>query len=106
MDGLTFTSQLVAALAWPITLLVSVLLLRKLLAELVPLLRKLKYSDVELTFGKEVAQLEHTAAAAGLLVSSSMTHERETLIRLAQVRPRSAIRGAWEKVESSLVKLA
>lgn len=110
MDGLTFTAQIVAALAWPAALIVSVLLLRKLLAELVPLVRKLRYSDVELTFGKEVAELEDTAAAAGLRITTASSGlddlERENLIRLAQVRPRSAIRGAWEKVESGLVKLA
>ena len=56
MDRLTFVAELVAALAWPVTVLACVLLLRGFVTALVPLLRKLKYSDLELQFGREVAE--------------------------------------------------
>ena len=109
MDRLTFISQLTAALAWPITTLLCVILLRKIFADLVPLLRTLKYSDFEFHFGKEVAALKDTAAAAGLQIKGGRRDQeetRETLIRLAALRPRTAFREAWRKVESDLVELA
>ena len=109
MDRLTFLSQLIASLAWPITILLCVILLRKIFADLVPLLRTLKYSDVELHFGKEVAALKDTAEAAGLQITKDKPGNEETremLIRLATLRPRTAIREAWRNVETNLVELA
>jgi hypothetical protein len=67
-----------------------------------------KYSDVEIRFGQEVAELKKTADIADLPKEriGSNQNQWETLNRLADVRPRSAIRGAWNQVESSIRKLA
>ena len=59
--SLSFISQIISATAWPITVLTYVLLVRKHLVALIPLVRTVKYSDVEIQFGKE---LEHLAKAA------------------------------------------
>jgi len=111
MDRLTFTAQLVGALAWPLTVLVCVLLLRGYVTALVPLLRKLKYSDLELQFGREVAELKGAADAASLPVQKQPSEQRDAdtwqgLVRLAAARPRSAIRGAWQEVEAALKRTA
>src|ERR1700734_3282145 len=55
MNAPAFITQLVTALAWPVTVLICVVVLRPLLVGLLPLIRKLKYSDVEIQFGREVA---------------------------------------------------
>jgi len=47
MDTLTFISELIKAVAWPMTAIVLVVLLRKPIIELIPLLRKLKYKELE-----------------------------------------------------------
>jgi hypothetical protein len=107
MDKLTFISQVTNALAWPVTTVLCVLLLRRFITSLVPLLRKLKYSDLELQFGREVAELK--GAAEGLRsteTARSETDRWQELTRLAGARPRSAIRNAWQEVESALQRVA
>ena len=54
---LTFVSRVISSTAWPITVLICALILRKHLLALIPLVRTVKYSDVEIQFGKEVAEL-------------------------------------------------
>ncbi|MPY90992.1 MAG: hypothetical protein GEU99_24155 [Luteitalea sp.] len=110
LDFLTFTAQIVSALAWPITLVVCAALLRRPLASLVPLIRTLKYSDIEVQFGRELAELKTSAAAVATQKADVQTTPRravwEDLVRLASVRPRTAIREAWQHVEAGLVRLA
>jgi hypothetical protein len=112
MDTLTFIAQLIATLAWPLTVLACLVLLRKPLANLIPLLRTLKYSDFELQFGREVAEAKEAAEAIALGKTTSRTVGEsrgqvwEELIRLASSRPRTAIREAWRQVEAALNSLA
>ncbi|MEH8231393.1 hypothetical protein [Aeromonas veronii] len=60
MDALTFISELIKAAVWPVTAIVLVVLLRKPIVELTPLLRKLKYKELELEleFAQEVSELK------------------------------------------------
>lgn len=100
--GLTFVSQVISSVAWPTTVLVCALILRKHLLALIPLVRTVKYSDVEIQFGKEVADL--VKAAGTSLPNEPLKGGRnpwEDLIVLADVRPRSAIRSAWRRVEDA-----
>ena len=96
MDLRTFIAALVASLAWPLTALIGLLLVRKIIASLVPLVRTLKYSDIEVSFGREVTETRNAADAAAIKpVSETSRPQRwDDLIRLASVRPRSAIRNA------------
>jgi hypothetical protein len=102
---LGFISQIVSSLAWPITLLACVLLLKRHLLALIPLVRTVKYSDVEIHFGQEVAELKKTAVIANLSPGPKQ-NQWESLIRLADVRPRTAIRSAWGHIETSIRELA
>jgi hypothetical protein len=107
MSVYNFITQLVASLAWPVTVLICVVLLKPLFATLVPLIRTLKYSDVEIQFGREVAELK-IAAASLQPVNIEATQQPiwEDLVRLASVRPRTAILKAWQQVEATLVRVA
>jgi hypothetical protein len=62
MDALQFTSSLVGSLAWPSVVLAIVVALRKPLSDLLPLLQRLKYKDLELDFGKRVEELRAEVA--------------------------------------------
>jgi hypothetical protein len=105
---LGFVSQIVSSLAWPVTLLICVFLLRRHLVSMIPLLRTVKYSDVEIRFGQEVAEFKKATdnSEIPMEVSVAQKNHWETFIRLAEARPRSAIRGAWRQVESSLLETA
>jgi hypothetical protein len=105
---LTFVSQIISSVAWPITILACVILLKRHLVALIPLLRSVKYSDVELRFGQEVAELAKAADNSSLPKETPQdkTNPWEDLIRLANIRPRSAIRAAWERVEDAILQSA
>jgi hypothetical protein len=102
---LGFVSQIVSSLAWPVTLLTCVLLLKRHLLALIPLVRTVKYSDVEIHFGQEVAELKKTADIANMAAGPKQD-QWESLIRLADVKPRTAIRSAWGHIETSIRELA
>lgn len=51
MDALTFVAAVIDSLAWPATLLASLFLLRKPLARVLPMLRRVRYKDVDVEFG-------------------------------------------------------
>jgi hypothetical protein len=105
---LGFVAQIISALAWPITLLTCVLLLKRHLLALIPLVRTVKYSDVEIRFGQEVAELTRTTDIAELPSpeNNQRPNQWESLSRLVDVRPRTAIRTAWNQVEKSIRELA
>jgi hypothetical protein len=105
---LGFVAQVIGSLVWPVTVLTCVLLLRKHLLALIPLVRTVKYSDVEIRFGQEVAELAKTVDAV-VVPSQASAAERdrwEDLMKMAQVRPRTAIRMAFRRVEEAITDAA
>jgi hypothetical protein len=119
MSTLEFVAELVKALAWPLFAIGVVLVLRAPVRDLIPLLRKLKYGDIEAEFGEQVRAIPEEL---GLRRSrqwqwpgrtNSDTHllyKRATipigrareLLELAQTNPRSAVLEAWDEVEEAL----
>lgn len=113
MDGLTFTSNLIASLAWPIATIVIVALLRTPLAKLVVLLKRLKWNELEMDFTEEFEQLEVLAEAAKLPPASPPSVEpfkivstdiRTAMVELAMKAPSVAVRNAWRKLEFRLAR--
>lgn len=112
MDWVTFLSNLIDSLAWPSVVVVAVILLRRPLAGLLPLLRHAKYKDLEFHFGQKLDELERRADDADI----PETAERPAWVyespdewtfgdyieRLAIVSPRVAISEAWRHVELAL----
>lgn len=102
MSGFEFTTTLVKELAWPVTVLIIVFLLREDIAKLVPQLRKVKAGPVEAEFEKEVRELAEISEKS--IVAS---HEQadfashEFLAQLAELHPRSAILESWVRVEAA-----
>jgi hypothetical protein len=101
MDTLTFISEMLKALAWPLVALGVVLVLRGEIKALLPLLKKLKAGPVEAEFDREVRELaRETEGQLPPPASLSPTSpERQKLIQLAELNSRSAIIEAWHNVE-------
>jgi len=101
MDWLTFVVEMVKALAWPVTALAAIVMLRRPIAVLIPLARKLKFKELEMEFGEQVKETKAEAAAE--LPPSTMKAlppgAQDTLNELARVSPRSAITEAWRELE-------
>lgn len=113
MDILTFLSNVIGALAWPASLLVVVTILRRPIAELIPGLRRLKYKDLEVDFGKELQKIEavlDTIEDAKQndklpieVQSEALPKTRaELLERITELSPNAAILESWRNVERTL----
>jgi hypothetical protein len=102
MDLLTFIAEILKAAAWPAVVLVAVIILRRELRSLVPLITSFKYKDLEVTFGREAAAVREEAAQlqtpSGALLPAGPAIS-ETVRRLLPASPRAAIIEAWREVE-------
>jgi hypothetical protein len=110
MDWLTFITRIVDALAWPGTVIVVLILIRKELPEIARNLRKLKIKGVELEFGeaaKAVASEAKDAVPSGgantRLMGQPKDELAERLYSIAELAPRAAILEAWLQVEAAAV---
>lgn len=56
MEPNTIT-EVVKTLVWPVTLIVTVIILRDAIRQLIPGLNKLRYKDFELEFNKELSNV-------------------------------------------------
>lgn len=107
MDTLTFVAKLVEFLAWPSAAVVLVLLLRGEVKDLFRYIKKLKAGPVEAEFEREVQQLKATAEAQPQFLPppEGSTPERQMLLQLVQISPRSAVLEAWRGVEDASVRV-
>lgn len=105
---LAFIAQIVSSVVWPFTTIACVLLLRPHLLRLIHLIRSVKYSDLEIKFVREVEGLAEDAKSTSLppKPSAQQAREWEEITRLADVRPRTAIRMAFRRLEELLAATA
>jgi hypothetical protein len=102
MDWLQFFASLITSLAWPVTLLAAVFMLRSNIGALFPYIERLKYKDFEVEFRKaleETAEKSRTALH-GIEMEAVGIAPRDRLYSLAEISPRSAILEAWLQVET------
>jgi hypothetical protein len=113
MDYLTFVVEFVRAVAWPAAIIVLVVLLRKPLCQLIPLLRKFKGAGVELEFG-EVLAIVKAATAPGSTEGKTVEQffswratEKELSLeeRFAGVSTAIKVIEAWGRVELAANRL-
>ncbi len=106
MDWLTFISSLIGNLAWPLTVIIAVIILRKPLGKLLPQIKKFQYKDLNLEFG----ELEKRAEAILPLESEKLIEHTivpiTALREIADISPRAAIMEAWRSVEYELKEAA
>jgi hypothetical protein len=77
VDTPQFITEMVKALAWPAVVLIGLVVLRKHLNELLPLLSRLKYHDIEIEFGKKLSELSETVGEIKERVSAIQTEYRQ-----------------------------
>ncbi len=112
MDWLQFIASLVTSLAWPITVVVLVFLLRVPLARVLLTLTHLRYKDLELDFGRELKRLEEEARAIHIepkqlkeaaSAKRDSLHLLEEAARMVEDSPELAIAVAWQALEAELM---
>lgn len=106
MSYLSLITEIIKVLAWPCTVIVIVLMLRKPLIKLIPLLQRLKYKDLELDFGKSVKELREDAIKVlpdEMADATLVERIPEKIIRLAEISPRAAVMESWHAVQKAAI---
>ena len=107
MDWLTFFSNAISTLAWPVTLIILFFIIRKELPKIAGSLRKVKYKDVELEFGAAIKAVAEDVKDSVPLTQSkdiagkSTNEIKSRLDAVAEIAPRAAILEAWIQVEAA-----
>jgi hypothetical protein len=114
MSVLEFISSILSALAWPVAIVIIVIVLRRPLRHLLSRLETLRGPGVEATFQRQLeeAREEAVAAAASLPVGQRRDANQQErleysdLLQLADLSPRAAILDAWLRLEFALTEAA
>ena len=102
MDWMQFTIALIDKLIWPLVVVFAVVSLKRPLAKLIPLAKKLKFKDLELEFGQGLKAV--TAQAEGVFPELK-TDKKALLIASANNLPNSAVLETWEQVDLAAERL-
>jgi hypothetical protein len=104
MDALTFLSEIVKATVWPVSFWAAVYVLRKPLSELVPLLIKVRYKDIELEFTSELRTLsEDYELPVEVELDRQAIDATKRINDFLWYSPTGAISDAWLEVEHAAV---
>jgi hypothetical protein len=107
MDWLTFWTEVIKALAWPVTVFAIFLILRRPLTRLIPYLQRLRFRDIELDFGKQVEELAaefHRELPTQPALLEPSRQLREHWEKLAPLSPRAVVLEAWLHLEEAAIE--
>ena len=108
MNVLEFLSTIVQALAWPVSVILIVYILKKPFTELVKGVSKLKYQDLEIDFSEKLALIDKNISDKNKLhtekeyIKPEEAEEAEEIETIANISPSSAILMAWRLVENEM----
>lgn len=102
MDWMQFTIALIDKLIWPLVLVFAVVSLKRPLAKIIPLAKKVKFKDLELEFGQGLKAV--TEQAEGVFPELK-TDKKTLLIASANSLPNSAVLETWEQVDLAAEQL-
>lgn len=104
--------EIIKTVIWPATLIISVVVLRKGILELIPNLKKLRYKDLEVEFEKEAIKLR--AIIERDIPYIEPPEEKLTEMQVSEHRPQYSIRKLspsgfilheWTKIEKEIISL-
>lgn len=90
--------QLVDTLAWPVTVLIALFVLRKPIRNALRLIHRIRYKDFDVEFGKELDQAEQDIGFASEDQESAFP-EDEVAAKLIEVSPGAAVIESWKRLE-------
>ncbi|MDR9875913.1 DUF4145 domain-containing protein [Pseudomonas allii] len=106
MDWLQFFSSVISSLAWPAAVITLAWLMRNPLSKLVPLIRTLKYKDLQIDIGEQLEAVRDQVGAEGEELNLPIEAPPLSYKSLAQADPRAAVLSAWLPVETELYGIA
>ena len=106
MNWLQFFASVIESIAWPVSLLVALWLLRNQLLPLIPNIGRLKYKNFEVEFREQIKELSSETKPKLTDEETPPSSDLEAaniLYSLAEVSPRGAILEAWLRLESHAI---
>ena len=104
--------KLVDVLSWPLTTLVIALTFKGELSKILTRISKIKYKEIEASFGKELTLIEEAIDKNTNLISENnkslrekFTQVFERIFEIADISPRACISEAWREVEQATINL-
>lgn len=113
MDCLTFVSNLIDSLAWPVVVLFSVYWLKDAISQRLKGLKKIKWGDNEAEFAEGLEAAKKEASEIDLPTEEELEQTeqpgdarvRQVLLDLAKMSPEGAVVQAWREVERAAIDL-
>ena len=107
MDPFTFVAKLVEVLAWPLSSIALIALLRREIRRLIPLLKRVKAGPLEAEFEREIKELRTEADVQFSEITQGLQapSEVDVLFKLAPISPRSAVLEAWQQIEAAVLRV-
>lgn len=108
MSDLEFVSRIIGDLAWPFTVAILVLIMRRHIAELLASLTRLKFKDLEMDFrrlSESVGKLppsRHPPADVQPASRAIYSSLEDQILDMAERAPSAAILLAWASVETAM----
>lgn len=99
MDWLTFISEVIQALAWPLTVVVIVFILRDELSRLMHNIKRFRHKDTEIDFEQSLREISAEIA----LDNNDEARSPEQPDDLAILSPRGSIIESWLRIEGALI---
>jgi hypothetical protein len=101
MDALTFTSNIVESVAWPLAFAYVAVSLREEIRKLLARTKRIKHNDTEFEFSEEIKAASEEASTSLPEVPVQVVQNEKTF-ELAKLSPRGAILESWLGVEEAL----
>lgn len=105
MDNFEFTVGMTQALAWPVTLLIVFLVLRRPISRAIGRMRSVKHGEVELAFEEELEDVTQAASEAAITIFRPASSFKPELRNMIFEDPRSAVLEGWKPLRAQLQRL-
>lgn len=117
MDNLEFISSLINSLVWPSVIIITVFIFRKTISQVMLGVSKIKYSNFQMDFGKELAKIESTINQSedyGISDKKQLKNDKveinnisnknpdQQLKAVAEISPVAAVIMTWSLVENEI----
>lgn len=106
MDWLQFFSSVISSIAWPAAVVGLAYLMRNPLANLLPLIRTLKYKDLQIDIGEQLEAVKEQVGEESDTPAAPAEEPPLSFKALALADPRAAVLSAWIPVETELNEIS
>lgn len=108
MDWKEFIAQIITQIAWPVTALVFLFLLKDKLGDMLPRIEKFRHKDTEIAFSKAMNEVVEKAAEIeekGEVLPADLVAEEQRLSKYIDFSPNGVIHQAYALVDRELLKI-